>query len=254
MYNRRPEYSLMVDKYSVKDYVAEKIGRQYIIPTLGVWDSFDEIDFDSLPDKFVLKTTHGGGGGGVIICRNKGTFDMSVAREKLNRSMADDCFTKTREWPYKEVPHRIIAEKLLEVRPSDTGDLPDYKWFCFGGEPRYCQVIQNRSSNETIDFFDTEWNHQEFVGLSPTAGPATVYPAKPANLETQISIARELSKDIPFSRIDLYETDGNTYFGEITLYPASGFGMFRPDQYNEMLGAMINLPGEKWGDYQTVTK
>mgnify|MGYP002859132316 CR=1 FL=1 len=162
LYNRRPEYSQMVDKYGVKEYVAKIIGEEYIIPTLGVWDSFEEIDFSTLPNKFVLKTTHGGGGGGVVICRNKESFDIAKARERLNKSMADDCFTKTREWPYKNVRHRILAEELLEVRPDGVGDLPDYKWYCFNGEPRYCQVIQDRSTNETIDFFDTEWNHQDF--------------------------------------------------------------------------------------------
>ena len=246
LYNRRPEYTTMVDKYAVKGYVANIIGNKYIIPTLGIWDRPEDIDWDTLPNQFVLKTTHGGGNTGVVICKNKATFDKEKAIEKLRKSLQQDIYRTLREWPYKNVPRRILAEQYIEPRPS-VKDLPDYKWFCFDGEPRYCQVIQDRTTNETIDFFDIDWNHQEFVGLNPAAVPAADTPAKPADLETQIKIARELSKNIPFSRVDLYGIDTETYFGEITLYPASGFGNFRPDQYNDMLGSMIKLPGENRG-------
>ena len=247
LYNRRPEYVKMVDKIEAKKYVASIIGEEYVVPTYATYNSVEEIDLDALPDRFVLKTTHAGGSVGVVICHDKANFDKKSALNNLRIAMKRDHSKLGREWVYSQIKPRIIAEELLEVRPDGIGDIPDYKWYCFNGEPKYCQVIQDRSSNETIDFFDTEWNHQEFIGLNPVACPATVSPAKPANLETQVHIARELSKDIPFSRIDLYETGGNTYFGEITLYPASGFGTFRPDQYNEILGAMINLSGEKQG-------
>lgn len=245
LYNRNPEYVKMVDKIEAKKYVASIIGEEYIVPTYATYNSVEEIDFDALPERFVLKTTHVGGSVGVVICHDKSHFDKEAAKKNLRIAMKRDHSKLGREWVYSQIKPRIIAEQLLEVCPDGIGDIPDYKWYCFNGEPKYCQVIQDRSSNETIDFFDTEWNHQEFVGLNPAAGPATVSPAKPANLETQIHIARELSKDIPFSRIDLYESGGDTYFGEITLYPASGFGVFRPDQYNEILGTMINLPGTK---------
>ena len=242
LYNRKPVYSLLVDKYEVKGYVANIIGEKHVIPTLGVWESFEDIDFDILPNKFVLKTTHGGGGGGVVICRDKERFDKASAKSKIKGSLLDDCFTKTREWPYKNVPHRIIAEKLLENKPGEEDDLPDYKWYCFGGEPKYCQVIQDRSKSQTIDFFDTNWKHLEFIGLSPTAKNAVTPPIQPVSLEKQIMIAKELSNGIPFSRIDLYEVGGEVFFGEITLFPASGFGEFYPHKYNAVLGDMITLP------------
>lgn len=246
LYNRRPEYTTMVDKFAVKDFVADKIGAEYMIPTLGVWETPEEIEWDKLPDRFVLKTTHGGGSGGVVICRDKEKLDKQKVTEKLRAALRQDIAYYSCEWPYKNVPRRIIAEEYLDPAPN-VEDLPDYKWYCFDGEPRYCQVIQDRRRKETIDFFDTEWNHQEFVGLNPAAGPAAVTPSRPKNLSVQIEIARKLSKDMPFSRIDLYEVGENEYFGEITLYPASGFGTFTPGQYNEILGAMLNLPGEKWG-------
>ena len=247
LYNRNPEYVKMVDKIEAKKYVASIIGEQYVVPTYATYNDVSEIDFEALPDRFVLKTTHAGGSVGVVICHDKAHFDREAALKYLSIAMKRDHSRLGREWVYNQIKPRIIAEQLLESRPEGVGDLPDYKWYCFNGEPKFCQVIQDRSSVETIDFFDTEWNHQEFVGLNPNANPATVQPAKPTNLDLQIRIARELSKDLPFSRIDLYETGENTYFGEITLYPASGFGSFRPNQYNELLGQMIKLPGEKWG-------
>ena len=250
LYNRRPEYTMMVDKYAVKDYVAKTIGEEYIIPTIGVWDRPEDIEWDSLPDQFVLKTTHGGGNTGVVICKDKSTFDIQNAVEKLKKSLKEDLYIALREWPYKDVPKRIIAEKYISPAPNVV-DIPDYKWYCFNGEPKFCQVILDRNSNETIDFFDTDWQHQEFSGMNPMAGPgwshAAVLPERPANLETQILIARELSKDLPYSRIDLYETGEGIYFGEITFYPGSGLGRFRPDEYNELLGEMVNLPGQNGG-------
>jgi len=246
LYNRRPEYTTMVDKYAVKDYVTEKIGAEYVIPTLGVWNTPEEIEWDKLPDRFVLKTTHGGGSGGVVICRDKAKLDKRQVIEKLASSLQQDIAYYSCEWPYKNVQRRIIAEEYLDPTP-DVKELIDYKWYCFDGEPKYCQVIQDRHSKETIDFFDTEWNHQEFVGLNPAAGPAAEVPRRPRNLNVQIEIARKLSKDIPFSRVDLYEIGEKEFFGEITLYPASGFGSFTPDQYNYILGAMLTLPGEKRG-------
>lgn len=250
LYDRRPEYTTMVDKYAVKDYVAGIIGKDYIIPTLGVWDNPDDIEWDKLPDQFVLKTTHGGGGKSVFVCKDKSTFDKEGVVQELKKSLNVDIYRMLKEWPYKNVVKRVIAEKYIEPRP-DIKDLPDYKWYCFNGEPKYCQVIQNRSEKETIDFFDTEWNHQVFVGLNPAAGPAAgpaaVSPACPAHLETQIRIAKELSKGMPFSRIDLYELEEGTYFGEITFYPASGLGEFSPQDYNYILGKMLTLPGENRG-------
>lgn len=244
LYNRRPEYTTMVDKYAVKAYVAAKIGQEYVIPTLGVWNTPEEIEWDKLPRQFVLKTTHGGGSGGVVIIKDKESIDKGAVIRKLSSSLKQDIAYYSCEWPYQNVPRKIIAEEYIEPEEG-VADLPDYKWFCFDGEPRYCQVIQDRHSHETIDFFDTEWNHQEFIGLNPAVSHAVSPPNRPKNLETQINIARKLSKGMPFSRIDLYEVNGKEYFGEITLYPASGFGVFSPDKYNDTLGRMLTLPSEK---------
>ena len=244
LYDRRPEYVKMVDKYAAKEYVAGIIGDDYIIPTLGVWDRPEDIDWESLPDQFVLKCTHDSGG--LVICKDKSKLDKVAAIKKLNHGLKQEYFKVWREWPYKDVPKRIIAEKYISPEP-DVKDLPDYKWYCFAGEPKYCQVIQDRTAHETIDFFDTGWNHQDFIGLNQEAVHADVLPERPGDLEDQIRVAKELSKAMPYARIDLFHTGEKTYFGEITLYPASGFGNFKPGQYNELLGAMLQLPGERVG-------
>lgn len=244
LHNRKPEYSVMVDKYLVKDYVAKIIGEEYIIPTLAVWNKVEDIDITGLPNQFVLKWNHDSGS--IVICRDKSTFDLESTKRKLANGARKNGFWYGREWPYKGVKPCIIAEKYLDPRPA-TNDLPDYKWYCFDGEPKFCQVIKDRNSNETIDFFDTEWNHQQFVGLNPVngpaVGPALVVPSRPQNLSEQIEIAKKLSKDIPFSRIDLYEINDKEYFGEVTLYPASGFGVFSPKEWDTILGSMLQLPG-----------
>lgn len=241
LYNRDHEYTTMVDKYAVKDYVANIIGREYIVPTLGVWDKPEDINWDSLPNQFVLKTTHGGGSTGVVVCKNKEAFDKSEAIEKLNQSLCqDDIYHRLREWPYKNVNKRVIAEKYITPENS-VSDLTDYKWYCFNGEPMFCQVIRDRHKEETIDFFDLAWNHQEFVGLNPQVKNAKIEPTCPQNLQKQITLARLLSKNIPFVRVDLYEEDGVVYFGELTFYPMSGMGCFRPKKYDFLLGDLINL-------------
>ncbi len=382
LYDRKPKYTTMVDKYAVKKYVADIIGEDYVIPTLGIWGKPEDIEWDKLPNQFVLKTTHGGGNEGVAICRDKATFDRKKAVRLLNESLKTDLYTVWREWPYKNVPKRIIAEKYIEPKPDiedltgykflcfdgevkglfvtkgrqnpdeefkgdlfvdfnhlpfkreqdyakivskkpksfelmkkvaeqlskgkshiridlydlgekmffgeltlldingmgplnpaewnkflgdminlpgerlggvivklkDDGnievsqpDLSDYKWYCFNGEPLYCQVIQNRSSKETIDFFDIKWTHQAFVGLNPKARNAHITPRKPLNLDDQIRIARKLSMNTIFTRIDLYNADSKIYFGEITFYPNSGMGYFIPSVWNTKLGNMIKI-------------
>ena len=243
VYDFKLEYTNMVDKYAVKDYVASIIGKEHIIPTLGVWDRVKDIDWDSLPDQFVLKTTHGGGGGGVVICSDKSKFDRKAAEKKLSASMRANV-TSTREHPYYKIPKRIIAEKYMAdpSRPN-VEDLVDYKFYCFNGQPQYCQVIRDRHTEETIDFYDMDWNHMPFVGLNPVARNGLTPVARPVNLETMKEICRKLSKDMKFSRIDLYEINDKDYFGEITFYPAAGFGEFTPEEWDERLGEMIHLEG-----------
>lgn len=238
LYDRNPLYTNFVDKYAVKDYVAKKIGNGYIVPTLGVWESACEIDFDKLPNQFVLKTTNGGGGN-VIICKDKSCFDRDSAIKNLKRSMKINIYNNLREWPYKNISSRIIVEKYME---DECGELNDYKFFCFGGEPQYCQVIRNRFVKETIDFYDTEWNHMSFVGLNPIVENGLTPVAKPCCLASMLDACKKLSKDIPFVRIDFYVIKNTFYFGEMTFYPASGFGMFRPKEWNYRFGDLINLP------------
>lgn len=238
LYNRKPEYTQMVDKVGAKEYVANIIGEEHIIPTLGVWDRAEDIDWDSLPNQFVLKCTHDSGG--LVICKDKSTLDIKKAVRKLKKSMKRNYFYGNREWPYKNVPRRIIAEQYMEIRGQK--DLPDYKFFCFDGEPKYCQVIRDRNTKETIDFYDMEWNHMPFVGLNPIAINGETPVAKPLCIENMICICKKLSKNIPFSRIDLYVIDDKEYFGEITFFPASGIGWFRPEEWNYTFGSWIKLP------------
>lgn len=224
LYNRRPEYTLMVDKYAVKKYVADIIGEKYIIPTLGVWDKPEDIDWDALPNEFVLKTTHGGGSGGVVICKDKKTFDRNKAILTLRDSMNGDIYRSLREWPYKDVKKRVLAEKYMAPKDMVNNpiyDLSDYKFFCFNGEPKYCQVIRDRHSKESIDFYDMNWRHQEFVGLNPIASNGINPVPRPLLLDDMICICHKLSENMKFVRIDMYVIDNRIYFGEITFYPAS---------------------------------
>lgn len=242
----RPEYTQMVDKYAVKDYVSAKIGKEYVIPTLGVWDSPDDIDWEILPNKFVLKTTHGGGGNGVVICTDKTTFDKDSAIKKLRNSIQTTGIPY-REHPYDNVPPRIIAEEMLENEQGKPSDLADYKFYCFNGEPVYCQVIRDRSTKETIDFYDMEWNHMPFVGLNPECKNGVTPVPCPSNLDDMKRVCCVLAKDIPFARIDLYEVKEKEYFGEITFFPAGGFGTFEPSEWNIKLGDLLSLEGVSGG-------
>ena len=244
VYDRKPEYTNMVDKIKVKEYVSNIIGEEYIIPTLGVWNCFDEIDFNTLPSQFILKTNHGSGGSDVVICEDKEEFDRASAKRLLDNSLKRNGYNKYREWPYKNVERRVFAEKLLvedDGKSQKKHDLTDYKFFCFDGEPKYCQVIKDRRAKETIDFFDMEWNHQDFVGLNPSASFSDIQPSKPANFEKMQEIAKKLSHGIRFVRIDLYEVGGRVFFSEITFYPASGYGRFKPKEYDAVLGQMLHL-------------
>lgn len=240
LYCRRGEYTTFVDKAKVKDIVKEIIGEKYIIPTLAYWNSVEEIDISILPNEFVLKTTHGGGNNGVIICRDKKNFDLKKAIIKLKKAMKNDIYSQFKEWPYKNVKRGIIAEKFM----SNTGekDLTDYKFFCFNGKPQYCQVIADRNTKETIDFYDMEWNHQAFYGLNRKCKQAKEVRSKPKLFEDMIDIATKLSCGIPFLRVDLYVINEKIYFGEMTFYPASGLGAFTPDEWDYNLGKLIMLP------------
>lgn len=247
LYNRCDEYTIMADKVKVKNWVAERVGREYVIPTLGVWERPEDIDFDALPNRFVIKCNHNSGNG-MYICKDKNRMNRQSVMEGLGKGFREDYFHKNGEWPYKNVPRRIIAEQFLVNGYDD--ELTDYKFYCFNGEPTYCQVIADRNTHETIDFYDMAWNRMPFVGLNPDCGNAATPATKPTDLETMVRIARELSKDIPFVRVDLYSVNGHTYFGETTFYPASGMGKFRPGEWDGKLGDLLKLPGTNRGGVQ----
>ena len=235
--SRKESYSQMVDKFAAKEYVAQLIGAEYIIPTLAVYNDVDEIDFSLLPDQFVLKTTHDSQS--AIICVDKATFDKEKALKRLKKKLKTQYYWLSREYPYKSVQPRIIAEKYM----GELGavDMVDYKFFCFNGEPKYCQVIKDRSIAETIDFFDGEWQHQEFYGLTPGVKQSLNPILMPVNYDKMLKIAAVLSKNIPFLRVDLYNVGGKIYFGEMTFFPNGGFGTFTPEKWNDIMGEMIEL-------------
>ena len=240
LHDRNPEYITMVDKYAVKQYVADKIGEQYIIPTLGVWDRFDDIDFNSLPNQFVLKCTHDSGG--LVICKDKSEFDKEKARKKINQSLNRNYYYVGREWPYKNVKPRIIAEQYME--DAETRELRDYKFFCFDGVAKAIFIATDRGSSEEtkFDFFDMNFNHLDFTNGHPNATP---YPAKPKSFELMIDLASVLSQEIPHVRVDFYEVNGHVYFGEMTFYHWSGFTAFDPPKWDKTFGDWIKLPDKK---------
>lgn len=237
LYNRRPEYSAMVDKYEVKALVGNKIGFDHIIPTFGVWDRFEDIDFSALPDKFVLKCTHDSGG--VVICRDKSSFDFGEAKHILEKSLSHNYYKITREWPYKNVKPRIIAEQYMD--DGSKGALRDYKVLCFDGEPKLIELHKNRfTDHHTQDFYDTGWVRQSITQcgepLSEELEP------KPALLEQMLALSRVLAEGIPHIRVDWYMIENQIYFGELTFFDASGFDPFDDPADDRMLGSWITLP------------
>jgi hypothetical protein len=243
LYDRRPAYTALADKYAAKQYVAEKLGAEYVIPTLGLWERPEDIPLELLPDQFVLKVTHDSGG--VILCKDKSALDWEAVRKKLNDNLNKDYSAAHREWVYRDVPRRIIAEPYME--DGEGAALMDYKFYCFDGVPTFCQVISERETEECIDFFDMEWNHQNFTGLL-SHKQACHAVERPKTFAKMIEAAAILSEGHPFLRVDLYEVRGRMYFGELTFYPASGFGSFQPAAWNEIMGDYIDLPTRKRGN------
>lgn len=240
LYDRREEYSKIVDKYEVKKIVAELVGKDVIIPTLGVWDRIDDIDWKSLPDKFVIKTTFGGGSDGVFICHNKKELDVNRINKSLTKSMKTNPYKRLREWPYKNVPKRIIAEELLEEK---TGDLRDYKFYCFNGEPKVLLIASNRYTSHNFDYFDMDFNKLPIKSAMGPNNPKVT--DKPICFERMKDIAKRLSANYPHIRIDLYECNNRVYFGEMTLYDSSGFDNLSSDEWNLKFGSWITLPEKR---------
>ena len=240
LYDRRPIYTTMVDKYAVKEYVANIIGEEYIIPTIGVWDKPEDIVWDVLPNQFVLKCTHDSGG--AVICKDKTNFNKEDAMTRLNKSLHFDYYKAGREWPYKNVPRKIIAETYMEDKR--TKELRDYKFFCFNGEVKLLFIATGRQLREEpyFDFFDTNFNHLDLRHGHPNS-PIT--PEKPQNFELMKKLAAKLSSGFPELRVDFYEVNGLVYFGELTLFHHNGTVNFEPEIWDYKLGDYIQLPEKK---------
>lgn len=239
--DRHAEYTQMVDKIDAKKYVASIIGDKYIIPTLGVWNSVDEIEWDKLPNQFVIKVSSDSGG--IVVCKNKQTLDIEKAKEKLTNGWGKNYYVHNKEYPYRDLTPRIIAE---EYKEDESGyELRDYKIFCFNGEPKILFVASDRQKageDTKFDFFDLNWNHLPFTNGHPNSKE---HIAKPKNFEEMLEIAKKLSVGIPQVRIDLYNCNGQIYFGEITFFHWSGMTAFDPVEWDFKLGKMIKLPCEK---------
>ena len=241
LYDRRPEYTMMVDKYAVRAYVAEKIGEEYLIPLLGVWNDPDEIDFEALPNQFVMKCNHDSGG--VIICKDKSKLDVEEKRTFLKKRMKESFFWAAREWPYKNIPRKIIAEKYMV---DESGyELKDYKFFCFDGTCKAVFIATDRGTDTRFDFFDTDFNHLPIKNGHNNAEKAI---AKPQGWEHMIQLAEKLSQGIPQVRVDLYSIYGHPYFGEMTLFHYGGKKPFVPEEWDYTFGSWIHLPDKRQTD------
>lgn len=241
LYNRNPEYCKLVDKYDVKQYISDTIGEQYVIPTLGVWEHFEDIDFDVLPNQFVLKCTHDSGS--VIICRDKLTFDKAAAEKKITKKLNSNLFWHGREWPYKDLKPRIIAEKYME--DVNNPELNDYKFFCFAGVPKFLYLSQGLSNHATarVSYVSLEWERMPFGRTD--FKEFEELPQKPVNFDLMVELSQKLSADIPFLRVDFYDINGKLYFGELTFYPGAGFTVLKPEKWDKKIGEWIELPPKK---------
>ena len=237
LYDHNPLYTKIVDKFEVKNIISSIIGEQYIIPTLGIWNSPEEVNIDTLPNQFVLKTTFGGGGDGIVICRDKTKLNREKALAKLKKSFNTNPYLRAREWPYKDVPHRIIAEQYLE---DDSGELRDYKFYCFGGEPHVVMIASNRFTNHYFNYFDMDFNILPITSAMGTHSNAIIN--KPMSFNEMKEVATKLSKGFTHVRVDLYSCQGKVYFGELTLYDSSGFDDLSSEEWNQRFGDWISLP------------
>lgn len=239
LYDQDPMKTVLADKYLVRDWIKENIGEEFLIPLYGVWDTFDEIDFEKLPESFVLKCNHGSKMN--LFVKDKNSIDRNELKKQIDMWMSIDFahINEAFELQYNGIQRKILAEKYM--KDKDKADLDDYKFYCFDGKPIYCQVIGDRSSQETIDFFDMDWKRQDFIGLNPIAIHATHDINKPVNFQLMKEIAEKLSTNYKFVRVDFYEINGKLYFGEMTFTPQSGAGSFKPDFMDYQMGSLIHL-------------
>lgn len=231
---RNPLMRQCVDKYDVRQYVQETVGEEYLNECFGVWNSINEIDFDKLPNQFVLKPTNGSGD--VVICKDKSKLDWADAKKTLTQYSKRSFATKTKEWAYYNVPFRIIGERL--IKSSDKNQIKDYKIFCFSGEPQFLFVASDRGTEQLkFDFFDTKWNRLPVTN----AHEHNMKLMKPAHFDEMLEVAKKLSKPFPHVRVDLYEEEGRVFFGELTFYHFGGFTRFEPDEWDFKLGEYFDI-------------
>jgi hypothetical protein len=240
LYDRNPLYTKLADKYAVREYIAQKIGENYLMPVLGAWNSFDAIDFATLPRQFVLKCSHDSGS--VVLCTAKETFDIASAKEKLEKRLKINYYFRGREWAYKNIPPRIIAEKYMTE--GDGTGLKDYKFFCFNGEPKLIKFCTRNYTatgmgRPSVAFFNLDWTELPFtVGYEKVTSKIE----NPENFNVMVEICKNLSAGIPFVRVDLYNIRGQIYFGEMTFYPSGGNHKFNPPEWDAVLGTWLKLP------------
>lgn len=238
LYDRKPIYTVMADKYLARDFVAERIGEEYLVPLLGVWDNADEIDFSLLPDEFVLKCNHNSD---VIICTDKSKLDIEDVRKKLNKQLEEDYYLAKREWPYKNIPRKIICEKFM--KNYDESSPIEYKVFCFNGIPEYILVISGRfrTKEPTMDTYNIMWEHTDLINGGPLAGD--VY-KKPECFDELCKLSKKLSSNIPFLRVDFNYWNNKLFFGELTFFDSAGFEKYEPEKWDYILGDLIKLPSK----------
>lgn len=235
LYDRNPLYTNLVDKYKVREFISQTIGEEYLIPLLGVWDKFDEIDFGELPNKFVLKPNHTSGD--VFICKDKTKVNFDELRTKVNAWLEREYYWEHREWPYKNIKPRIFAEKYM-VDESGV-ELKDYKFFCFNGEPKALFVATDRGIDTRFNFYDMQFNQLPFMQHYKNS---TKKINKPQGFDEMVILATTLSTGIPHVRVDFYDVNGKIYFGELTFYHFSGLEKFEPDEWDFKLGSWLELP------------
>lgn len=237
LFYHRPEMTVMVDKYEAKNWVAEKIGSQHVVPCYGIWDNADDIDFDILPNQFVLKCTHGCGGH--VICKDKSLLDIQKARDTMRKGLCKSTYMETREWPYRNVKPRVIAEEYLA--DDDSGVLTDYKFFCFNGVPKMMYVSKDGEHTPHTDFFDMDWNRLPLHMRDPNS---EIPPQKPEKFEEMKEIAQKLSAGFPHVRVDMYLVKDVVFFGEMTFFSLGGLVYFNPPSWDEKIGDWFKLPSK----------
>lgn len=235
LYDRNPLYTKLVDKYEVKQYIIDKIGSEYVIPTIDVWDNVEDINFKDLPKSFVLKCTHDSEG--LVICKDKENIDVEFIKKKLKNALKYNFYYIGREWPYKNVKPRIIAEPYLE--DHEKKELWDYKFFCFDGQPLIMYIATNRINNDTrFDFFDMDFNRLDIQQHYPNSN---ILFEKPKCWEKLIDLSRILSFGFKHIRVDFYVVDDKIYFGELTFFHMSGFSPWNPTKWDHILGDYLKL-------------